>query len=350
MLDILLFGFAALVLFKARFAKFGEVFDDYLSLQSTTALRGILSVGIILHHLSERVENAKLFFVFVPLGYLIVGVFFFLSGIGLMTSILKKGQSYLDDFLIHNVLYLFIVYLCFTLLYAIKKILTGEITNINYVFKSFLSFNPIASNSWYMVVLIIYYLFFYMAFKIFKSSNLKAIIAIFILQLAFAVTIIIFNAPDIWHISGFAFSIGMFWVYKKDLLDKFINKHIFLNVFIIGFLFAFFSLLPVVIEKFGIVIPYLRIISRYISTVCFAILVILICKKFKFNYRLWSKLGKISLEIYLIHGMIYEVLRSEFIYIKSDFLWCVLTVIISITISIPLDKFFKYIKNIVYLV
>ena len=74
------------------------------SKQATVPLRGLLATGIVLHHLSLRLVEASpdcswLWSQFSFWGAPIVAVFFFLSGYGLMVSLITKGQKYLDGFL-----------------------------------------------------------------------------------------------------------------------------------------------------------------------------------------------------------------------------------------------------------
>ena len=74
------------------------------SKQATVPLRGLLATGIVLHHLSLRLVEASpdcswIWSQFSFWGAPIVAVFFFLSGYGLMVSLITKGQKYLDGFL-----------------------------------------------------------------------------------------------------------------------------------------------------------------------------------------------------------------------------------------------------------
>lgn len=74
------------------------------SKQATVPLRGLLAIGIVLHHLSLRLVEASpdchwIWLQFSFWGAPIVAVFFFLSGYGLMVSLITKGQEYLDGFL-----------------------------------------------------------------------------------------------------------------------------------------------------------------------------------------------------------------------------------------------------------
>ena len=72
------------------------------SVGETLPLRGLLAVGIVLHHISQRVIQAAPDVTgisqFEYFGAPIVMVFFFMSGYGLMKSLQVKGMAYLDGF------------------------------------------------------------------------------------------------------------------------------------------------------------------------------------------------------------------------------------------------------------
>lgn len=73
-------------------------------MEVTLPLRGVLAMGIVIHHISLRVVDAIpggmwIFPQFQFWGAPIVAVFFFLSGYGLMVSLITKGENYLDGFL-----------------------------------------------------------------------------------------------------------------------------------------------------------------------------------------------------------------------------------------------------------
>ena len=74
------------------------------TMEATLPLRGVLAMGIVIHHISLRIVDATpddmwIFSQFQFWGAPIVAVFFFLSGYGLMVSLITKGQEYLDGFL-----------------------------------------------------------------------------------------------------------------------------------------------------------------------------------------------------------------------------------------------------------
>ena len=90
--------FVVLLFIGCKFCKKSEWNDDYLSLRQTQVIRGFCTIGIILHHCSQRTAASWLpnaFIIhcldfFVDIGYLFVAVFLFFSGYGLYKSYKKK--------------------------------------------------------------------------------------------------------------------------------------------------------------------------------------------------------------------------------------------------------------------
>ena len=83
-IDLLVVVFAAICLYHAELTKpiTQAVHKDYLSVETGTYVRGLLSVVVLFHHLSMAARGWVLFPIFSKLGYLTVAVFFFLSGYG----------------------------------------------------------------------------------------------------------------------------------------------------------------------------------------------------------------------------------------------------------------------------
>ena len=70
---------------------------DYLAVQSTSGMKGIMAIMIIFHHISQHVTTGITFSNFNYMGWYIVSVFFFLSGYGLYTQFTIK-DNYLYNF------------------------------------------------------------------------------------------------------------------------------------------------------------------------------------------------------------------------------------------------------------
>lgn len=230
-----------------------------------------------------------------------------------MYSYNKKGKDYLKGFWKNRILYLFIIYFLVSLVYSVYHLLVGD-------FKFSVT---IAENSWYIPIQIILYIFFWISFKIFgEKSKLAAIGLVFILQVALMLCLIFMNYENFWFISNYGFVFGIIFAQNKEKFDLILKKYyfVFLPVFITAF--VLFSFMPKFINMYSF--------FRMLSTVAFCLIIALLLYQIKIVGKFWSFIGGISLEIYLLHGLIYLVLRR---FISNNILWTVLTVAISIPLS-----------------
>lgn len=319
----------------------GKSNQDYLSAETSTELRGIAAIGIVFHHLSERTHGGAFFSKLPMVGYLLVTFFFFLSGFGLLVQYKKKGDSYLQGFLKKRVLYLAVIYALDVILYAIVGNLMGQGYTLGVVIKS-IFVSGVAKNAWYMIVQILSYVFFFVVFRFYKSDSLdKKILGVFVLQTVFLAFCIVNRISSMWYLSNYGFTLGMLWANHKPEIDRKLADSYPVVFTAVSGLFVLFYAVPVFTDRLlpDVQAETIRLSCRLISSPLSVCALMTIIYKYHPCMRLWSSLGKISLEIYLIHGMVYSVLRSDYIFVNNDFIWSLLTVICSIILAIPMNRF-----------
>ena len=339
LLDAFLVAYAVLLVFSLRFAEKGEIVPSYLSVENATSLRGFMAIGIVLHHLSEHVHSGYLFPLMVHAGYLFVCTFFFLSGYGLIVQYLKRGKAYLRGFLRSRLVYLVIIYLLDVLLYSLFDYILGKPHSVLEILRS-VYMGGIARNAWYMIALIVFYLCFWLVFRFLPKLSIQTKILLMLLcQVLFIGACLLIGHSGIWYISNFGLSLGMLWAYRKGRVDSAAGKHywLILSVAILGFILL--SAIPVVLEHYSPLEAYHnvpRAICRLLSAPLSSAVLILLLMKARFTGRIWAFLGKISLEIYLLHGMVYTFFRSNIIHLDHDGLWALCTIVVSVMIAFPI--------------
>ena len=318
-MDFILLSFIIFVIINIKV----ENNDTPLSSENTQRLRGLLAIVIILHHMSERINGGYFFPFLQHMGYLICAFFFFLSGYGIFLSYKRKGTKYLQDFWKQHILYLILVFFIVSFIYTIYYIVIGK-------------FHPtitIASNSWYIIVQLLLYLVFWISFSLF--SDKYSFIIVFILQIFLTILLIIFKRPCIWYISNFGFFIGILIANYKNQVFRFIHTHYISSFLLFIFLFTLFSGIPFICGYY--------VICRMCSSVIFCFLIICTLCKIRIIGYICKWLGSISLEIYLLHGLVYNILNRFYI---NDILWTLLTIVITIPISYALNLIDCRIKKI----
>lgn len=312
--------------------------------EAATSLRGILALFIIIHHLTFGLPEAYLFSQIGRFTRSYVAMFFFLSGYGLQKSFLKH-KDYKNSFLIYRFPKLLFPYLLANFIYWLMYLAFDCRFTIKEIILSILHGNPIVSNSWFLLALLIYYLVFYLIMLLFGSNPRKMIVAA---CLYYLIWIMLFKSSDIlWYGEVHLLVIGMIWAtYEKKLLPLLCRKYwctlLFLGVvFLAGYLFKnrLFSALPLVKREF---------IFLFIFTHIFVLLVITAIQKIKLGNTLLNFLGDISFEIYLYHGIFIQSLRNDIVYMQSDVLWCLCVFVGTIILAYfthILCKNFLYIYN-----
>lgn len=195
----------ALILCGAKFAGKGFI-ENPFDYKSTMAVRGILPVCIILHHISQTkpFQTAGELSMFVNIGFLFVGLFFFFSGYGLYKSYERK-ENYLDGFFSKRILTVLIPLLVMNVIYFAFSFHTEPQMPSAKRFLSLTGITLANSQAWYVIVAIIMYMLFYFSFKF--ISNKKISLAIIFAASLILVSLFIFGGHFFWWVKDY----GSYW-------------------------------------------------------------------------------------------------------------------------------------------
>lgn len=161
MVDLLVLVLAALCLWGLELAKpfFTGRNEDYLSQKNTLALRGLLALVIILGHLAQQVSGGKFFGLLGRSGYLVVAVFFFLSGYGVQRQHMTRS-NYAAGFLKKRIVSLGVPYLVVMAVYWGYYAWQGQLFSPLEVLWSLVNGSPVVRYSWYILAVLIFYVGF----------------------------------------------------------------------------------------------------------------------------------------------------------------------------------------------
>ena len=148
------------------------------------------------------------------------------------------------------------------------------------------------------------------------------------------------NYDSHWYTSNQLLVIGMAWaIYEDSILIFFKKNYAKITVFLFGFFFLVFEANKyidntIINFALSIILPVLFV---------FCLLACLL--KLKIGNTFVSFLGRISLELYMTHGLFFILLRGNRIYIHNDFLWSVLVLFGSIVCAYLFHIAFNKIKR-----
>lgn len=331
--------FSVILLWRIRENDGGKT--SIVTQEEGLSLRGIAAITVLLHHLTPLTKDGVLLrFFFSEAGSLAVALFFFLSGYGLQKQYLKNREFYRKSFLRRRIPTVIIPLTLFTVLYWLVYFALGRTYTINDLLYGIRVGIPFVAHSWYLITILLFYLFFWILMIVFRGHVHWMPVIACGWYFLYAMICIKLKYLSHWYDTAHLLPVGMFCAaYEKKILNALKNKRfhvVFLITSLLCWLFVTYfyhcSLLN---------LPSYILLSL-IRVFIFVVMFILLQLKISTDNPILHYLGKISLEIYLIHGLIFYLLRGDYCYLTNEPLFCFLSlsgVILIASILSPIDRF-----------
>ncbi|MCD7803001.1 MAG: acyltransferase [Clostridiales bacterium] len=318
----------------------------YLGKVYTNQLRGLFAIIVVYYHLALGIHPDGIFNIFSNLGNYSVGVFFFLSGYGLLVQYQKKGRDYLKGFLWHRVIVsLVIPYLIFNVIYYVAYVCLGRQTTPLDMLASWINGHPLVSNSWYIIAIFYFYLVFFVSALLSGKRLWLTTGLCFVGSLAWMVICHEMGYGDWWFYSCFTLNAGMLWVLVHERVEDWFQKQFWIKEAgaLVACIVLYYAatILPQYIGMQTLI--YLGCMQM--SAIMFCVFVIALGMRIRFNGRCLALLGECSLELYLIHGLFMTIFRSDKLYLESDILYSLAVLLAAVLAAFLLHKGLTILKR-----
>ncbi len=292
------------------------------SRRQDTALRGIACLLVVLHHLAQRIPEAAMpFTLFTYWGYLPVSFFFCVSGYGLLKSFCNK-ERYCQSVLLKRVPTLVFQYICYIAIYYGFSFLFTPHT-FAYTLRSLFNGYPTVTDSWYVLLIFIFYFVFGCIGSFKKVKPIHMVISMFAVAVVWIIYCKVIDFPLHWYMTSLTFPFGMLIAYIESKKPIRATKAHPLAVVLCAV--AFVGSFLIIYHK-----NFQPFIMHNISGILFVSLIYLCLLKSTVGNAVTRFLGKISFEIYLIHRIFIILFRSEYVYIQNDTVWCAAVILAAI--------------------
>ena len=294
---------------------------------------------IVIDHLSQELNDPYVIIIFSLFGYVVVSVFFGISGYGLNFR-MKSNSCYIDNFIKTRLPKILIPFWLSNAVYIVVRFcFYQDQMTIASVVKYLLGIQLINTNAWYVISLSILYLLFWLSEKIFENNQCKAIAFTGVLSLAyFIIFLLIFRGQRYWWVNGiFAFVIGMCVSQFDSIWNRVMKSWAMVSVIILVFIVAFLG---------GCILPLIPMGLSLMVVASITIVCIFFCVAHKIRIQSYvlDFLGKISYELYLIHNC-YRHFFKDIVPMHNDALYLLVVISASILSAYLLHKlvlqFFK---------
>lgn len=303
---------------------FRSIRRDYLSADSGKSLRGILALGVVFHHLSQANLGGGLLPLFSKIGYLLVSVFFFLSGYGLMKQHMAR-EDYRRRFLRKRLPAILIPYLLATALYWLGYAAMGDPWTLRYMIREFCQGSPIVSASWYVVCIFLFYLAFWGLMWLCGRRFARMLPGAALFLVGYVLVCRKLGFGSWWYNTAPVLLLGMAWALYQSKIDEFLEKHIAkaIPVALAAFLGIYGG--KILLNPY-IPSPWVGLLLTWCVAALFVCCVILALAQVRVGNPLLNWVGECSLELYLCHFLVIQLLRSSVVYLHNDLLYgiCIL--------------------------
>ena len=172
---MLIFYFLLVILVLSGLKYYQSGFNnEYLSVEMTNSVKGVFILLVFIKHATPYVINAGWvptgiwgdFFNFVNnnVGQWIVAMFLFYSGYGVMESIKRKGNEYVQGLPRNRILQVLVNFDVAVLVFVIVDLILKKPITIKQCLLSFIGWESVGNSNWYIFIIMFMYLITYVVF------------------------------------------------------------------------------------------------------------------------------------------------------------------------------------------
>lgn len=301
-----------LVIARLRFSRQG-FYADYLSFDTTNAIKGIFIALVFIKHVTPYILNSgyvfddsffsrAFLFIDAQVGQWIVAMFLFYSGYGIMESIRKKGIAYIRSIPRKRILTTLINFDIAVVLFAIVSLFVPSEYTIKQYLLSFTGWEAVGNSNWYIFIIMLCYLLAYLCFRVLIGKReyyfRRTIICSFLLGIS--VLVLSFVKPFWWYDTMLCFGVGILYSVCRNRIEVILKKYYW---FILPVLIILLTLL-------GKSPYYLRGLVHNTYCIVFCLLIVLLTMKIKVNNAALIWAGKNLFPLYIYQRVPMIILSS----------------------------------------
>lgn len=293
---------------------------------------------IVFHHLSQQLTDPGSLKHLQNIGPLCVSFFFFESGYGLMRSVLTK-ENYFHHFFRKRYIKLLLPFFVCNLIYLGVNMAFGTYYSPVRIIKCLIGLELVNTHAWFILTIMLFYLAFYLIFRFCKNRSLQYVMLLFF-QIIYAAYCMhkgagmqLFEGPW-WFNSSSPFLIGVLLGGFEASVAAFLQKNYRLLMTLCVPAFLLFYVVSVYVTgtfpyqtqdmsplSWRMLSSWFNLLWQSLAVIFFCLTVLLASMKVKCSNPILCFLGKISLELYLIHGLFIQLFKGQLCTLQNDWLF-----------------------------
>ncbi len=201
-------------------------FEDYMSPQKTGAVKGVFVVIVVLSHLRQYItlDSSALNLPFQKfmffLGQLMVVVFLFYSGYGVLLG-LRKKDGYAVSIITKRVPKVLLHFDIAVIIFFVLGWLTGRKYPVAKLLRSLIGIDGVGNSVWFITVILLLYIITFAVFVLVKKRVVLGTALTTLISAVIVILFLCFRAHEYWwYDTIMCYPLGMWYAIAKDRIDK----------------------------------------------------------------------------------------------------------------------------------
>ncbi len=321
-----------IVFSSAKYEKHNEFNLDYIARDATNNIKGIFVILILFSHAKDYLTLGGIYDT--PylkmqghLSQMVVAMFLFYSGYGIMEQIKKREFSYIMSIAKKRFPSLLINFELAVSLFIILWLVRGKTLSVKQVVFTLSAWDGVGNSSWYIFVTFCLYIFTFISFFAIKWFNKKWHHLIYLtafsgLTVLLVVVLAKFKVGQSWWFNtAILFPLGMWYSYFKDTIEKVLMKNDML----------YYTALAVAVALY--LFTYIHRSDRFISYELWAIMftlgLTLITMKVKIESNLLKWFGEHIFSIYILQRIPMIILKDIGVADRHKYIFVILSIAVT---------------------
>ena len=335
------------IISKAEIAKPNRFNTEYCSIEQTNVIKGIFVMLVLLGHGNSYLNVTGALDIpyksfQVHLGQMVVSMFLFYSGFGMIKSIMKKRFKYIKTLPFKRFLIVVLNFDIAVLLFEIMNICLKIHFDWKMILLAFTGWVGIGNSNWYMFAIFVLYILLFISFYLLrwfdKDSALYIGMTIFtILSIAFVYWEIRVGQPTWCYNTVILFALGGWFALLQDKIENIVMKNDYVYI-VLGAILAVVYWISFKNRNYGI-----ETYSVWASL--FTLAVVMITMKVSIKSTALEWMGKRVFSIYILQRIPMIVLTKIGIMQDSPYAFIVMVFLITLGLAMIFDYFVGKIDN-----
>lgn len=322
-------------------ANANEFMDDYLSREKTSAVKGVFVILIVFSHYSQYVTLGGIYdepylILKEHLNQMVVSMFLFYSGYGMMEATKRKGFTYIRGIPVRRFFMVLLQFDIAIILFLIVGSLLGKTYDIETILWSLIGWKSVGNSNWYIFAILGLYLIYFLAFyclRWFENTRKGCYVGAVLFTVgvcAFVYFQMKMGRPGYAYNTMILLPLGCWYSLLKELLDKLIMFNDYTYVFTALCIILVYCVSYIYRWKYGIE-------GYSIWAIAFTIMVVVFTMKISFCNSVLVWFGSHVFSIYILQRIPMMILQN--IMANHKYMYLVVSMISTIFIAMVFDYF-----------